>query len=258
MGLSDFFSRDARGERALKKNMQRAVDKHAQSPDRFRALEALREDGGPEAILGLCRRFSLFYDKTIEDEQEKEWVYQVLVEMGDKVLPSLRKYMRETETLAWSLKVLEGVTRGDQFRQVLRDLCEQNDNSYARDSTKKIQLIHFMGEHRDPMLAELLVPYLEDMVEDVRFHAVDALIAQRDEDITRAPLLRLLLSPTEESRRVKIRILEGLSKNGFVITESAADVERLMQDLVPGAHMDKARRLHVPEGQRAETRLPGF
>ncbi len=249
--------RDSRGERALKKNLQRAVDKHAQSPDRWRALEALRDDGSPEAILGLCRRFSLFYDKSIEDEQEKEWVYQVLLDMGDKVIGPLRRYMRETETLAWALKVLEGVTKGEQFREVLRELCEQNDNSYARDSTKKNQLLHFMGEHRDPVLAELTVPYLEDMVEDVRFHAVESLLAQRNEAISRLPLLSLLLQPTEESRRIKVRIIEGFAKNGFPVTERAAEVERLLPDLLPEARMDRDKKLHVPEERQIETRPAG-
>ncbi|HNF99133.1 MAG TPA: hypothetical protein PK493_17675, partial [Pseudomonadota bacterium] len=66
--------------------IQRASDKHAQSPDRFRALELLRDDGSADAIIGLLRRFSFVYDKTIEDEQEKEWVYHELVAMGPKVL----------------------------------------------------------------------------------------------------------------------------------------------------------------------------
>src|SRR5438094_130613 len=102
--------------------MQRAVDKHAQSADRWKAMESLRDEGSQEAVLGLLRRFSLFYDKTIEDEQEKEWVYQTLVDMGDQILPALRRYVKETDTLAWALKVLEGVVKGDRLREILREL----------------------------------------------------------------------------------------------------------------------------------------
>ena len=35
----------------------------------------------------------MMYDKTIEDEQEKEWVFEMLVEKGAAVLPALKKYM---------------------------------------------------------------------------------------------------------------------------------------------------------------------
>lgn len=243
MGLADFFSRDGRSERALKKNMQRAVDKHAQSIDRYRALEALRDDGSDEATLGLLRRFSLQYDKSIEDEQEKEWVYQTLVGKGDKVLVALRRYMRETETLAWALKVLGAVAQGDTFRQVLSELCEQNDNSYTRDPGKKIQLLHFMGEHRDPYIAELLVPYLEDMNEGVRFTAAEALLAQRNQELTLQPLVKLMLSEAEESRRIKVRIAEGLAQHAFPLGEHAAAVSAALQDLLPGARLEKDGRI---------------
>ena len=246
MGLSSFFSKDGRSERALKKNMQRAVEKHAQSIDRFKALEALRDDGSDEATLDLLRRFSLQYDKSIEDEQEKEWVYQVLCEKGDKVLGPLRRYMRETETLAWALKVLERAAQGDAFREILGALCEQNDNSYTRDPQKKIQLLHFMGEHRDPHLAALLVPYLEDMNEGVRYTAVDALLAQRNQEVAVAPLVRLMLSEAEESRRVKTRIAEGLAQLGYPIPERHEEVAAALSDLLPGARLDKEKRIRPP------------
>jgi HEAT repeat protein len=250
VGLSNYFSKDGRSERALKKNLQRAVDKHAQSPDRFKALESLRDDGSPEAMLGLLRRFSLQYDKSIEDEQEKEWVYQVLCEMGAAVVPPLRRYMRDTETLGWALKVLEKVAKGDEFREIVGELCAQNDNSYVRDPAKKIQLLHFMGEHRDPVLATLLVPYLEDVNEGVRFTAVEALLGQRNQEVTLAPLLRLLLSEGEESRRIKVRIAEGLSQLGFPIPERHAEVQAALSDLLPGARLDKEKRIRASGADR--------
>ncbi|MCS6912570.1 MAG: HEAT repeat domain-containing protein [Myxococcales bacterium] len=245
MRLSSYFSREGRSERALKKNLQRAVDKHAQSPDRLRALEALRDDGSPEAILGLMRRFSMRYDKSIEDEQEKEWVYQVLCGMGERILPQLRQYMRETDTLALALKVLEKITHGEQFRQVIAELCEQNDNSYVRDPSKKIQLLHFMGEHRDPELARLLLPYLEDMNEGVRYTAVESLLQQRLPEVTLVPLLRHMLSEAEESRRIKVRIAEGLAQLGQPLPERREEVAAVLPDLLPGARLDAQGRIRL-------------
>ena len=250
MGLSDFFSKDSRSNRALKKNMQRAVDKHAQSIDRWRAMEALRDDGSAEAVLGLLRRFSLRYEKSIEDEQEKEWVYQTLVDLGERVLPELRRYLRDSDTIAWALKVLEGVAKGDKFREALTELCEQNDNTYVRDPSKKIQLVHFMGEHHDPVLAKLLVPYLEDADEGVRFKAVEALLSQRQFEVAMEAMLRLLQLPSEESRRIKVRIVEGMAAEGWALPASSDAVERLVMDLVPGARLDKERRVVAPQGER--------
>lgn len=242
MGLADFFTKEGRQARNLQKMIQRASDKHAQSPDRFRALELLRDDGSPEAVIGLLRRFSFVYDKTIEDEQEKEWIYHELVGMGTKVLPALRKYMRESETLGWALKVLEQIAKGDDFRETLRALCEQNDNNYVRDPGKKTQLVHFMGEHRDPAIAELLLPYLEDIDEGVRFKAVEALLHQGQQEVVAEPLTRLLLNKAEESRRIKIRIIEGLADAGLTVSARTA-VENVIDELSLDVKVDGQGRL---------------
>lgn len=244
LGLTDYFSKEGRKARSLQKMIQRAGDKHAQSPDRFRALELLRDDGGSEAILGLLRRFGFVYDKTIEDEQEKEWVFHELVAMGPKVLPPLRKYMRESETLGWALKILEQVARGEEFQKVLEQLCEQNDNNYVRDPNKKIQLVHFMGEHREPTIAKLLIPYLEDIDEGVRFKAVQALLHQAQPDVVVEPLCKLLLRPTEESRRIKIRILEGFAEAQFAFSQKdRAAIVQVAKDLDIPISLDEKGRL---------------
>jgi hypothetical protein len=242
LGLADFFSKEGRQARSLQKMIQRASDKHAQSPDRFRALELLRDDGSSEAVMGLLRRFSFVYDKTIEDEQEKEWVYHELVGMGTRIVPPLRKYMRESDTLGWALKVLEQVAKGDDFRETLRQLCEQNDNNYVRDPGKKTQLVHFMGEHRDSAIAELLLPYLEDIDEGVRFKAVEALLHQGQQEVVAAPLTRLLLNKAEESRRIKIRIIEGIADAGLTVSDKSA-VLGVIDELGIDAKVDDKGRI---------------
>ena len=250
MGLSDFFSKDSRSTRALKKNIARAIDKHAQSFDRYRAMEALRDDGSPDAVLGMLRRFSLRYEKSIEDEQEKEWAYQTLCEMGERVLPELRRYCKESETIAWGLKVLESVAQGETFQKFLRELCEQNDNSYARDPSKKIQLVHFMGEHRDPKIAELIVPYVDDVDEGVRFKAVEALLLQGQRELILSPLLGRLLNKSEESRRIKIRIVEGLSEAGMALSERTGEVERALMELGVDGRLDGQKRIKLSASSR--------
>src|SRR5579884_1428009 len=115
MGLFDLLSKEGRKAGALRKSLVRAVKKELQHPERMRALEILREDGSDEAVYGLLRRFSFVYDKTIEDEQEKHWVEESLIEMGDKVLPMLRKYLIDADSIAWPLRILEKAATSDQI-----------------------------------------------------------------------------------------------------------------------------------------------
>jgi hypothetical protein len=235
MGFLDLFGG---GKGRLGKHIARAKNKDAQSADRFSSLEALRDDGSPEAIEGLLARFTIRYDKSIEDEQEKQFVFDELTKMGGVVLAPLQKHLRAAESISWGLKVLDEVASPDEAWPVLADLCERNDNTYTRDPSKKIQLLHYLGEQSDPRAGKALVPYLEDMDEGVRFVTVEALLRHKDVETAREPLLKLLTNEKEESRRIKKRIIEGLADLGWDVKGYSGTVEKMLADLLPGARLD--------------------
>src|SRR5215468_5988598 len=124
MGVFDLFSKEGREHRARERNIGRAVNKYAQSPDRLKALQALRDDGSEEALYGLLKRFGMMYDKTIEDEQEKDWVFEVLAEKGITILPSLKKYMREAESISWPLRLLDKVADREVELAAIKEILE--------------------------------------------------------------------------------------------------------------------------------------
>ena len=237
MGLKDLFSAEGRAERALKKHVARAKNKDSQHPDRMSSLEALVADGSTEAVLGLLGRFNMRYDKSIEDESEKEYVYDSLVEMGDQILAPLQQHLRNAESIAWGLKILHAVSDKDQAWPVLADLCERNDNTYTRDPSRKIQLLSYLGEQDDERCGKALLPYLEDVDETVRFTAVEGLLRHKLVE-AREPLLQLLTSEKEESRRIKKRILDGFADLGWDVKGYSGTVEKMLDDLSPGARLD--------------------
>jgi hypothetical protein len=238
MGLKDliFGGPEAR----LKKHSARAKNKDAQGPDRMSSLHALA-DVAPtdsEAVTGLLGRFTIVSLKGIEDEQEKEYVFETLARIGAKILPPLQKHLQNADSIAWGLKVLQAVANNDQQWPILADLCERNDNSYTRDPTKKIQILHYLGEHEDPRASKALVPYLEDIDEGVRFTAVEGLLNHKIAEDAREPLLKLLTNEKEESRRIKKRIVDGLADLGWDVKGFTGTVEKLVENLLPGARVD--------------------
>jgi HEAT repeat protein len=235
MGFLDLFGG---GKGRLGKHIARARNKDAQSADRFGSLEALRDDGSPEAVEGLLARFTIRYDKSIEDEQEKQFVFDELTKMGAKILPSLQKHLRSAESISWGLKVLTEVASPDEAWPILTDLCERNDNSYTRDPSKKVQLLHHLGEGDDPRGCKALLPYLTDMDEGVRFTAVEALLRHKDVESAREPLLQLLTNDKEESRRIKKRIIDGFADLGWDVKGFSGTVEKMLADMLPGARLD--------------------
>src|SRR6476659_6097787 len=142
MGFLDRFSKDGRDARAREKNSARAINKYMQSPDRLKALQALRDDGSDDALYALMKRFGMMYDKSIEDEQEKEWVFELLVEKGASVLPALKKYMLSADSISWPLRLLDKVIDGKDGRiDVMAAVLERHDFGYESAPTKKIQLL---------------------------------------------------------------------------------------------------------------------
>jgi hypothetical protein len=66
-----------------------------------------------------------------------------------------------------------------------------------------------------------------------------------------APLLSRLLNKAEESRRIKVRILEGLSEAGVPINERTSEVERALDDLGLDGKLDAQKRLKLGPTARA-------
>ena len=238
MGLLDFFGG---GKGRLGKHIARAKNKDAQSADRFSSLEVLRDagnEGHVEAVEGLLSRFTIRYDKSIEDEQEKQFVFDELVKMGAKILPPLQSHLRNAESIAWGLKVLGEVASGEEAWPILADLCERNDNTYTRDPSKKIQLLNYLGESADTRAGKALVPYLQDMDEGVRFVAVEGLLHHKREEVAREPLLQLLVNEKEDSRRIKKRIIDGFADLSWDVKGYSGTVEKMLADLLPGSRLD--------------------
>lgn len=231
MGLLDLFSKDKRDDRARSKNLERAVNKNAQSLDRLRALEGLANDGSDEAIYGLLRRFGFTYHKTIEDEQEKDWVFETLVEKGKAILPAVRRFLVKADSISWPLRLLEKVADPDETLAALKLVTEKNPPGYERDPSKKIQLLHHLGHFKHEESAALAAPYLADMDEGVRFATIETLMEHKQEAVSREALMTLFVSDEEESRRIRMKICEFFAERGWLVGPHRPLVEKKLPEM---------------------------
>jgi hypothetical protein len=231
MGLFDLLSKDKRDERARAKNIQRATNKYAQSVDRMKALEALAEEASDESLYGLLRRFGMMYDKTIEDEQEKEWVFETLCEKGRTALPAIKRYLFSADSISWPLRVLDKIAANtDEEVAVIEEVMARHEPGYERDPTKKMQLLSHLGSLKNGKAAALAAPYLKDMDEGVRYTAAESLLRQKNETVAREPLLELFTSDAEESLRIRLRIAEGFADLGWLVHGHRGGVEKKLPD----------------------------
>lgn len=252
MGILDLFSKQGRKERARASNIKGAVNKFSQSADRFRALQALRDDGSSEALYGLLRRFGMMYDKTIEDEQEKDWVFEVLVEKGVSLLPSLKKYMLSADSISWPLRLLDKVADRETELAALQEILARHEPGYERDPTKKIQLLNHLAGLKDKRVPPLVAPYLADMDEGVRYAAVESLVRQADEGAAAAPLLERFVNADEDSLRIRLQIADGFADLGWLVP---ADRRDAVQKFLP-EQFKLAKDARGIRDTRIEKKLP--
>jgi len=197
-----------------------AGDKRAQTYDRLEALQQLAEMKSAEAAAALLRRFTFSIDPSITDQEEKDIAFQGVVAAGKDAVPSVLDFCVKAEALTWPLKILRELLEDDAYREELIELLGRYDTEYARNVEPKLQVIMALEGVVDDDVREAVAPFLEDVNETVRFHAVQTTFARNDAACVTA-LVTLLEG--EESVRIKNKVAEGLSFRGWVIPAALRD-----------------------------------
>jgi hypothetical protein len=217
-------------EKSLQKTIEKATNKLAQQPDRWAALEKLKEDGSEDALVGLCRRFAITSTKGVEDEAEKTWVVDSLVAKGAAALAPVVRYMKTAEHLAFPLRVLERVAPRDKVLEVADQLFASETPGYVRMPERRIDLLRWFSEWKpgtDDEIVSRLTPYVTDFDENVRFAAIDGM-ATRDPAKIAPPLIAALTRPEEESGRIKRTIVDVLVNSKAPLGDQAAAVAQVL------------------------------
>jgi len=227
-------------EKALQKTIEKATNKLAQQPDRWSALEKLKEDGTDDALVGLCKRFSVTSMKGVEDEAEKNWVLDTLVGKGEGALAPVVRYMKSAEHLAFPLRVLERIAPRDKVLEVADELFASESPGYVRMPERRIDLLRWFSEWKpatDEEVVSRLTPYVTDFDENSRFAAIDGM-ATRDPQLIAPPLIAALLRPEEESGRIKRAIVEVLEKSKAALGAHTASVTAALTGPLDGFKVD--------------------
>ncbi|MCP4444780.1 MAG: hypothetical protein GY811_05470 [Myxococcales bacterium] len=222
------FSKD----KALKKTIERANNVMSQSADRRGAMEKLRDVGSDEALDALCRRFSFTYDRTIEDQQEKDWTVASLISLGEAALGPLRRHMGSAKNLGYPLKALGQMTTEATIFEVIDELLGDEEPGYVRDPKRRIDIIEWLGEWtaKPADIVSRVLPYVEDFDENVRMKSLEVISLKPDASAAET-ICRAMLREEEESKRFKIRCAEVLAEQGWPVASHKAEVKALLPKL---------------------------
>jgi hypothetical protein len=219
VGLFDFLNKKG-APTQVQKLAVKAADKRGMAPDRWEALQALAKIDSEEAVEALLTRFTFYVDPSITDQEEKDSVFEAVVGKGQLAVAPLKRFIAKSESLSWPLKMLERVLAADEVLALLLELISTMDTEYERDPTRKLQLLAELENRRGDRIVAVVLPFLEDVNETARFHAVGALLAQENAAEAKEALERAL--GREDSMRTKARILEGFAARGWALNAAAA------------------------------------
>ena len=83
MGIFDFLFGGT--ESSIERHSKKVVNLNAQIEERNASAEWLAENGSPEAIAALLKRFSIRYEHAMKDTEEKLFIYAQLRSIGPNV-----------------------------------------------------------------------------------------------------------------------------------------------------------------------------
>ncbi len=226
--LLDYFSAEGKMRRLGK----RVTEKYGPPENRQKAILTLSELGTPEALSTLLLRFTVSSDPSITDAEEKQNVFELMVEAGDKAIQPLKDFVKRQDSVSWAVRILAELLSPQEVNTIAIGELQRLGAEYTRDPEKKVQLISWLDEHRgaetDARLVPTLVPYLEDMSDDVKLAAARTLAAGKAA-ASREPLLQALVLP-DQSARVRQSLLAALADGQFGVQGYREKVESLLQE----------------------------
>ncbi len=229
MGFFDFLKKGSSpppatsAEKKVSGPAKVVADKRAQTYDRAEAIQQLCVIGTPEAAAALLKRFTFSIDPSITDQEEKDTAYAGIIEVGEPAVPAILAFCERAEVLTWPLRMLKEILDEESYVEKLLALAEGQDTEYARNVEPKLQVLSALEEVHGEEVRLAAERFLEDVNENVRFHAIAATFAQANPESI-PPILRAMAE--EESVRIKNKICDGFVTRAWKVPEELLEQAR--------------------------------
>jgi HEAT repeat protein len=219
-------SKDEREERSVRKLQKKATEKFGPAENRQGAIEELGKMRSPRAVEALLMRYTIRVDPGITDDEDKQRVLALIHEAGAAIAAGpVKAFILSRDEISWPLKALSDLLPEDQVLQFLIEVLRKTGGEYSRVPEKRVLLLHAAATHLSPDLVPVLLPFLDDMEDEVQIAAAQALAAQKDER-AREPLLQRFLGAHEGSNaRVREALAGLLADSGFDVKGYTPKVE---------------------------------
>ncbi len=238
MALFGLFGKGPLTEAKIDKVAKLASNPFAQPDVRMRELQRLLADGSPAAIRGALKRFAANASGAIADEDEKKWLADALVDLGEPALEPLRGYIRSETQLTYALRAYRDCTSPDEAVRFFLEVLHAYGPDEHRMIDAKLQLVLELGEQLgDPRVLPGLTAFLLDHSDDVRWAVMDLVEQGADGGQltaeTRAAAcaeLARLVCEADVGPRIQLRAAELLARREWQLPGEAATLAAQLAD----------------------------
>jgi hypothetical protein len=184
-----FGDKDSQQNKKVENLRKKLNNIWVQSPDRYYAADQLLEIATPDAFEAILERFKTQVQNTTYDIEEKQYLCDRLVNIGEPVVDIIKDVVRKEELqINWPMRVLEDILPDHKIAEFIQELLASMDLDYMRDPEKKQQLILRANSYKDyEDLAREVARFASDDSEAIRFQSVSQVV-ERDTDWAAAAL----------------------------------------------------------------------
>jgi HEAT repeat protein len=217
MGLLDYIGMGG-PEGKIRRLAKKAMEKFGPPENRQGAIEELGELRSEPAIDALLLRYTFRVDPGITDDEEKARVLAIVTQSGDVALPAVKRFILTRDEISWPLRAIADLLPEAEVVKFLVEVANKCAAEYSRVPEKKVLLLHALQGHKASEITPAVLPFLDDMDDEVQIAAAEVIAKQQD-DAGREPLIKHFLKAHEGSNA---RVREALAA---LLAESPWDVK---------------------------------
>ena len=188
MGILDFIGIGGGEEGKVRRLQKKAMEKFGPPENRQGAIEELGELKTEPAIDALLMRYTIRVDPGITDDEEKARVLALIIQAGATALPAVKRFILGRDEISWPLRALSDLLPEAEVVKFLVELAGKVGSEYSRVPEKKVLLLHALRNHKAKEIVPVVLPFLEDMEDEVQIAAAEV-IARQEDPAGREPLI---------------------------------------------------------------------
>ncbi|MCK5689914.1 hypothetical protein KAI87_11625 [Myxococcota bacterium] len=246
MAFFGLFETKPLTDKKIEKISKLACNPFAQPDVRMREMHRLLYDGSPTAIRGALKRFGANANGSIADEEEKQWLEDTLVQVGEDVVKPLEEYIRRGSMLTYALRAYRRLQGDETSVGFFLSILEAHGPEGYREGEAKLQFIWQLGDFlEDDRVIPSLCPFLLDHSDDIRWAVMELLERADDKGALDGHMRKLacegfteLVTSKEVGPRIQQRSAELLAAKEWQIP---GDVKELAAFLSEEFFLDKKR-----------------